>query len=287
MTTSDADESGDTARLTISFLRGDSPDPHCVQYPDRFYATFTAPGARDPRVGKYEDGCSILVTPPTFEQYWSSAHAYWMRQKVRRAGRDGYVFASIERNDYLDDIYAINTSMAERQGRPMADAYRERPVPQAPLPDFTCPRHALRRYGVLRDGHLYAYAWVYVIGEMCLFSTILGHGEHMKGGIMSLLIAEAVRDLMAGAGLRYAMYNLHASGTEGLRFFKEQMGFAPYHVDWEMGDGCDADRRAARAVAVEDVLRAGLRADQGRRGRLAVPAWARRVVRGAAGLTRR
>jgi hypothetical protein len=249
--------SGARPHLTISFCRGDTNDPHCIEYPDRFYAQFTAPSPRDPRIGRYEAGCSILVTPPTFDAYWGSPAAYWMRQKVRRAGRDGFVFAQIARDDYLDDIYAINTSLPERQGRPMADAYRQRPAPQGPLPDFPCPRHALRRYGVLRDGHLYAYAWVYVIGELCLFSTILGHGAHMRSGIMSLLVAETVRDLMASAGLRYAMYNLHASGTDGLRFFKEQMGFAPYDVTWLMGDESDAVRQAARAKAVEVALRAG------------------------------
>ncbi len=243
--------------LTISFLRGDTPDPHCVDYPDRFYAQFTAPSARDPRVGRYEDGCSILVAPPTFDEYWGSPHAYWMRQKVRRAAREGYAVAAIDRDAYLDDIYAINTSMEERQGRPMAEAYRQPPAPQGPLPDFPCPRHALRRYGVLHEDHLYAYAWVYVIGEMCLFSTILGHGEHMKSGIMSLLVAEVVRDLMATAGLRFAMYNLHASGTDGLRFFKEQMGFAPYRVTWVMGDGTDEERLVARARSVEESLRTG------------------------------
>lgn len=260
-------ESRSHAPLTISFLRQDTADPHCVQYPDRFYAQFTAPSPRDPRIGKYEDGCSIMVTPSTFDAHWESPHAYWMRQKVRRAQRDGYVFATIERDVYLDDIYAINTSLPERQGRPMAEAYRQRPTPQGPLPDFPCPRHALRRYGVLRGGHLYAYAWVYVIGEMCLFSTILGHGEHLRSGIMSLLVAEAVHDLMGTADLHYAMYNLHASGTEGLRFFKEQMGFQPYRVTWVMGDGTDEERLASRTLAVEVSLRAAADA-QGTEGAL-------------------
>ncbi|MGC8634414.1 MAG: hypothetical protein ACP5VP_07080 [Candidatus Limnocylindrales bacterium] len=277
-----ASAAGAHPTLTISFLRGDTADPHCVAYPDRFYAQFTAPGARDPRIGRYEAGCSILVTPPTFDAYWSSPHAYWMRQRVRRAGRDGFAFAPIERDDYLDDIYAINTSLPERQGRPMAEAYRQRPAPQGPLPAFPCPRHALRRYGVLREGHLYAYAWVYVIGEMCLFSTILGHGEQMRSGIMALLVAEAVRDLMASAGLRYAMYNLHASGTDGLRFFKEQMGFAPYDVRWVMGDGSDEARQAARALAAEAALRAGGQGSASGRQRTGAPALqriARRVGR--------
>ena len=242
--------------LTISFLRGDTTDPHCTAYPDRFWAQFTASSPSDPSVGRYEDGCSILVTPASFDEYWSSPHAYWMRQRVRRAQRDGYRFAAIERDAYLDDIFAINTSLPERQGRPMSEAYRQPPAPQGSLPAFGCPRHALRRYGVLRDGHLYAYAWVYVIGEMCLLSTILGHGDHMRSGIMALLVAESVRDLMANAGLRYAMYNLHASGTDGLRFFKEQMGFAPYHVTWVMGDGTDEERLAERARSVEAALRA-------------------------------
>ena len=240
--------------LTISFLRGDTEDPHCVQYPDRFYAQFTAPSTHDPRIGRYEDGCSILVVPAAFDAYWGSPAARWMRQKVRGAERTGYRFAHIAREDYLDDIYAINTSMPERQGRPMADAYLHRPAPQRPLPDYPCAHHALRGYGILRDGHLYAYTWVYVIGEMCLFSTILGHGEHMKAGIMSMLIVEVVRDLMATADLRFAMYNLHASGGDGLRFFKEQMGFQPYRVTWTMGDGTDEELGAARARAAEAAM---------------------------------
>jgi hypothetical protein len=241
--------------LTISFLRADTGDARCIAFPDRFHAQFTAPSPGNRRVGKYEAGCSILVTPSTFEGYWGSPHAYWMRQKVRRAERAGYVFAPIERDTYLDDIYAINTSLPERQGRPMGETYRERPKPQGPLPDFPCPRHALRRYGVLREGRLFAYAWVYVIGEVCLFSTILGHGEHMGAGIMSQLVAGSVRDLMATAGLRFAMYNLHASGTDGLRFFKEQMGFTPYDVTWVMGDGSDEERVAARVLALEEAAR--------------------------------
>ena len=202
-----------------------------------------------------------------------------MRQKVRRAGREGYVFAPIDRNAFLDDIFAINASMPERQGRPMGEAYRERPVPQAPLPVFPCPRHALRQYGVLREGHLYAYAWVYVIGEMCLFSTILGHGEHMRSGIMSLLVAEAVRDLMAGADLRYAMYNLHASGTDGPRFFKEQMGFTPFRVTWTMGDGTDDERAAARATGAEEAMHAAADARRRDGGLRPAPATLRGLAR--------
>jgi hypothetical protein len=217
--------------LTISFLRGDTPDPACTKLPDRFYQQFTQRDTRHPGAGRYERGCSILVMPSSFREYWSTPNSYWLRQRVRRALRDGYDFGTIDRNDYLDDILAINTSLMVRQGRPMASAYLSRPAPIS-LPTYGCPRHCLRSYGVTRDGHLWAYAWIYQVGQMCLISTILGHGDHQSAGIVPLLVSEAIRHQWESAGLRYAMYNLHASGTPGLRFFKEHLGFQPYDVDW-------------------------------------------------------
>lgn len=222
--------------LTISFRRGDTPDPACTQLADELYEKFTAPHAREPWKGAYQDGASILVLPATYEEYWEGPAGYGTRRKVRKALKSGYTFGLIDRDQYLDDIFAINTSLEERQGRPMREPYRQRPDPYGPLPDYSCPRHQIRTYGVTKDGHLVAYTWVYQVGEMCLFATILGHGEHLDAGVMYLLIAEALRDLMATAGTRYAMYNMHLSGTEGLRFFKEQMGFRPYWVDWQRND---------------------------------------------------
>jgi hypothetical protein len=53
---------------------------------------------------------------------------------------------------------------------------------------------------------------------------------------MFLLIAGVIEDLITTAGSRYAVYERHWSGTEGLRFFKEQMGFRPYLVTFVRGD---------------------------------------------------
>jgi len=226
----------DRLQLTISLRRADTDDPACTQLADQLYEKFTSPHPRRPDVGAYQDGCSILVLPPSFETYWEGAAGYYTRRKVRKALKQGYTFARIDRNRYLDDIHEINTSLDERQGRPMAQAYRERPAAFAPLPDYTCPRHQIRTYGVLRDGRLVAYTWVYQVGELCLFSTILGHGAHLANGVMFLLVADTLRDLIETCGTSYAMYNMHFSGTAGLRFFKEQMGFAPSFVLWQRAD---------------------------------------------------
>jgi len=222
--------------LTISFLRADTPDPACTDLADQFYDKFTAPHPRHPEYGAYQNGCSILVLPATFEEYWDGAAGYGTRRKVRKALKEGYTFEFIDRDRYLDDIHAINTSLPERQGREMTEGYRHKPGPYGPLPAYTCPRHQVRTYGVLKDGHLVAYTWLYQMGEMCLFSTILGHGDHLNAGVMYLLIAETLKDIIPVAGTKYAMYNMHQSGTEGLRFFKEQMGFRSFWVDWQRAD---------------------------------------------------
>jgi hypothetical protein len=234
--------------LTISFLRGDTPDPHCVSLADMLFDKFTAPHRTHPERGAYQDGCSILILPESFETYWMGPAGYATRRKVRKALKEGYTFAFIDRDRHLDDIFEINTSMGTRQGREMTESYRARPEPFGPLPEYGCPRHQIRTYGVLREGHLVAYTWLYQVGEMCLFSTILGHGDHLNAGVMYLLIAESLKDAMAVSGTKYAMYNMHVSGTEGLRFFKEQMGFGPYWVNWQRNDEPPAARRLRRVA---------------------------------------
>lgn len=248
--------------LTISFLREDTPDPACIELSDTFFDKFTAPHPRHPECGAYQNGCSILVLPSTFEEYWDGAAGYGTRRKVRKAQKEGYTFGLIDRDQYLDDIFAINTSMSERQGKEMTEPYRERPDPFGPLPAYACPRHQVRTYGVLKDGHLVAYTWLYQMGEMCLFSTILGHGDHLNAGVMYLLIAETVKDVIAVAGTKYAMYNMHQSGTEGLRFFKEQMGFSSFWVNWQRADeppftGVRVDPRTTQPAAAPPPLSAG------------------------------
>jgi hypothetical protein len=259
------------AEVTVSFNRADTADPHCAEYADNLYTKFTTRAAKRPGVGAYQDGASLLVLPETYDAWWDAV-GYYTRRRVRKAEKAGFEFRVIERDDYLDDIFAINTSMEERQGRPMKDTYLQRPGPYGPMPAFGCPRHRLAAFGVLREGHLYAYTWVFQVGEMCLFSTILGHGDHLADGIMFQLIAGALRELIPTAGTRYAMYNMHQSGTDGLKFFKEQMGFAPYWVNWQLADEPVGNRAETLAVAAKLVPRISLT----RRARR----YAGRVVRG-------
>jgi hypothetical protein len=245
--------------LTISLLRAHTPAPKCSELADFLYGQFMGPASPGVKYGRYQDACSIIVLSGTFEEYFNGPAGYATRRKVRRAEKSGYKFAEIEHDQYLDDIHAVNTSLAKRQGRPMDDSYQTRPQPLANAPASTCPQHREICYGVLRDGHVVAYTFVYMVGEMCLFSRILGHGEHLENGVMYQLVARVIEDLIGTAGLRYAMYERHTSGTPGLRFFKERMGFRPYWVDWQLAyEAVESNRRHFDDTAAASRSPAGL-----------------------------
>jgi len=220
----------DFPALTISLEQADTPHRICTAYADRWYGTLMAPDPKRKGWGKNTVGVSILSLPETYSEWWEKV-AY-VRRKVRRAERAGYTFARIDRNVFLDDIYEINTSSPDRQGKPMTDEYLKRPQPATPLPSFPCARHQQHHYGIVRDGRLYAYSWVYQVGEACMFSTILGHSDHLEEGIMYSLVAGALGDLIEVGKPSYAMYTMHFAGTDGLRYFKEKLGFAASTVTW-------------------------------------------------------
>lgn len=180
--------------------------------------------------GKY-DVCSVQ---PIIEiQSWRASNRT-ARKRSARATRLGYEFAPVARHEYADDIYAINTSLRERQGRPMSRAYGEK-VSTALDPDYPCPRHGVHFYGV-KDarGTLVAYLWVYRAGDLALVSQILGHADHLANDVMYLLFEGAMTREYALHGTGYWVYNRQDSGTDGLRYFKSKLGFEPKEVAWEL-----------------------------------------------------
>jgi hypothetical protein len=203
----------------ISLVAG-CESPSCVG--------FAMPLHRQLRAG-YET-CSVLGVPETLGE-WREAHRT-ARKRADKAVRLGYQFREVAREEHVEDIYEINTSLEERQGRAMTSAYRERQN-FLPLDDYPCPRHAIRTYGVLSGrGKLVAYLWLYRSGELALVSSILGHGEHLDDGIMHLLVQGVVGAEIPHGG--FLVYNRHDSGTNGLRQFKEWFGFEATEVEWEL-----------------------------------------------------
>jgi len=208
-----------TRAVYVELLAGCS-DPTCH--------AFATPLHRQLDSGAYSE-CSVLRLPASIEE-WQLAHRT-ARKRAWRAERLGYRFAEIARHEYVDDIFDVNTSMKERQGRPMSAGYHVRPS-ASPDPLYPCPRHGVHPYGVLLDETLVAYLWCYRSGDLGLVSSILGHGEHLRHDVMYLLMRGAIERELEHGG--FLVYNRHDSGTDGLRFYKERCGFEPTEVAWAL-----------------------------------------------------
>lgn len=141
---------------------------------------------------------------------------------ARRARTRGYRFAEIDRNNHIDEIHAINTSLLERQGRTMDEKYVKKTLHYESLPHF-------RYYGVFSPANeLVAYANLGIYGNFAAFSRMLGIRNN--DGIMHLLLAEAICRLIDDKKVRYVMYDTFFGAQPGMRTFKTILGFQPYRA---------------------------------------------------------
>lgn len=208
-----------TREITLGHYRECVSDSSCQEMTDEMAVLFGS--------GRYDYPASILRVEK-FEDYLREHGT--TRRRAERARRRAYRVHPLDRSRYEADIYAINTSMAERQGRPMSEGYTTWQRFSA-LPEYPCLRHRIETWGVFKAGHLWAYLVLYLSGELGMVSQILGHGDKLDDEIMYLLFA----DMLGAVPMPVTMfYNRHDSGTDGLRFFKERLGFRPERVAWKV-----------------------------------------------------
>lgn len=145
------------------------------------------------------------------------------RNMVRKAEKLGYQFGRFSWNERLDDMFEINTSMDQRGGVSMSASYRERPSPTTDAP--FCAQRGRRFYGAFKDGKMVGYIVLVVFRHFAAINTILGHGDHLKAGIMNGLVNFMVSDLSAEGSVRYVNYLTLSGGRESLDGFKRRVGF--------------------------------------------------------------
>jgi hypothetical protein len=211
-----------TERVTID-ARLPCDFAYCADHTERLFTQLDVP--------RYSEGASVLAVPETAAQ-WRAEHRT-ARKRAWRAERLGYRFAEVDNSLHSDDIFVINTSLTERQGRPMAAGYMKNRQ-HAPLSEDQkrCPHHRSHTYGVLEQHTLVAYLTLHRAGDLAMVSMILGHGDHLRNDIMYLLAAGMVEEQSGRGGWFY--YNLHSSGTDGLRYYKERIGFHAADIAWSL-----------------------------------------------------
>lgn len=145
---------------------------------------------------------------------------------AKRARNRGYQLRQIDRNDHVDAIYAINTSLEERQGRPMDAKYRRKQS------HFEMLRH-FRYYGVFNaESELVAYANLGHYGNFAAFSQLIGIRNN--DGIMHMLVADIASELIAERQVRYLMYDTFFGANSGMQTFKKILGFRPYRAKYKL-----------------------------------------------------
>lgn len=147
---------------------------------------------------------------------------------ARRARARDYLVREIERNDYVDQIHAINTSLDTRQGRPMDDCYRYKQEVFESMPNF-------KYYGVLDgSGRLVAYCNIGYYGDFAAISQLIGYRNNH--GVMHLLVVNVVESMIVQGGLEYLMFDTFFGASAGLQNFKTILGFKPYRVSYSIDE---------------------------------------------------
>jgi hypothetical protein len=145
---------------------------------------------------------------------------------ARRARSRGYVVVEIDRNDFIDELYEINTSLDSRQGRPMDDAYREKTTHYSPEKNY-------KYFGVLNpSGKLMAYSNLGFYGNFVAFDRLLGLRNN--DGVMHLMVTEIVGQLIESRAYAYLMYDTYFGASPGLQAFKKMLGFEPYRAKYSL-----------------------------------------------------
>jgi len=186
------------------------------------------------------------------------------RNMVRKAARAGYAYLPVDANQYIDDVLEIRTSAPIRQGKEIPATFHERP--SFILPEQWCKYHGDAFYGVFKDGKLVAYLTLFMYGQLAQVNHFLGHADHMKEGVMNLLMYEVINDLIQNRPWVRAINYLYpgsATSASGTALFKRSMGFDARrlmmaHCDPQLGHLLDTKRRQlAEARAAEARLAAG------------------------------
>jgi hypothetical protein len=154
------------------------------------------------------------------------------RNMVVKSKRHFY-YQVFQYNYHLEDIYKINTSMPERQGKPMTTAYLTRPVPIGQPYNLCISQHRYVHIGGFTEvGELKGYCALAIVGQIAIINTILGHCDSLTYGVMNGLIDYITSYLKTTTGVKYLNYLDLTNCGPGLKKFKQSVGFKSVCVNF-------------------------------------------------------
>jgi hypothetical protein len=145
---------------------------------------------------------------------------------ARRARAKGYRLLEIDRNDFIDEIHEVNTSVEIRQGQPMDRTYMEKKTHYVPEKNF-------KYYGAFNAaGKLTAYSELGFYGNFASFNRVIGIRNN--DGAMHLMVTEIICQMIEDGNFNYLMYDTYFGASPGLKAFKTMLGFQPYRAKYSI-----------------------------------------------------
>lgn len=146
----------------------------------------------------------------------------------RRCQKLNYRWELFDPNDFIDDIFNINTSKTERQGRVMDQNYL--------IKVESWPSDELNKWIGVFDGEsrLVSYVWLVLLNQLVLINRILGHSKHLNNNVMYLNMVGAMEHVFKNETpqISIVMYDTFGRKKNGLVLFKKRLGFQPYTVNF-------------------------------------------------------
>lgn len=175
-------------------------------------------------------------------------------RKKRKATSKGMYCKPFAWRLHIPDVHEINHSKIERSGGVMRGGYLRsiEELGGAPTQNYQvtmskCQNHWNLTFGafipikgykqgdIVTNEKLVAYISLRRIGDIVLYSQIMGHGDHLNDGALILLHHSVVSWLTQkrhgpAQDLRFIMYGGGQNGGQSLYKWKRQSGFKPCHI---------------------------------------------------------
>jgi hypothetical protein len=196
---------------------------------------------------------AVLPTPKSIEDYIGSLERKHRGRLIgNKASVLGYSARQIDPLSEGPGIWSVIHSMDERQGKPIAKQFEERPRDHQ-FPEYQPYSNAAYRdvcCGVFApDGTLSAYLLGKRVGDHVAYDEIMGHADHLDNNVMYFLhisfleqcLLQDIVPTCLNYGPWYSGQNPY-SPEGGLNRWKRRLGFHPAYLILASSSG---DSRAA------------------------------------------
>ena len=175
---------------------------------------------------------ALLRIPLSHDDYLKAVGAK-TRNMIRKAQKQGYKFKEFDWNNYLDDIFIINTSKDVRSAGRMHGWYVK---PVKPRHHSEEEQRYWKYYGVFQGDRLWAYSNMVLCGDFAFFKYFIGHADHLKNGIMNYLLSCIVQEYVGHSHIEWLNYGYMALdiSKQTEMAFKKHAGFEAYATFFDL-----------------------------------------------------